>query len=165
MGNTNAELADELELVALVGAVPVAFAPSSTAAQLAELNVEARRIYGEYREAAAHIKTDLGGHESFVASFAAAATGQFGSGWAWLVLKDGKLAITTTGNADTPIAHGQVALLTIDVWEHAYYLDYQNRRADYAEAVIKHLLNWDFANANLQHARAGATPQRRAVGL
>jgi len=116
-------------------------------------------------ELAAHIKTDLGGHESFVASFAAAATGQFGSGWAWLVLKDDKLAITTTGNADTPIAHGQVPLLTIDVWEHAYYLDYQNRRADYAEAVIKHLLNWDFANANLQHARAGATPQRRAVGL
>jgi len=116
-------------------------------------------------ELAAHIKTDLGGHESFVASFAAAATGQFGSGWAWLVMKDGKLAITTTGNADTPIAHGQVPLLTIDVWEHAYYLDYQNRRADYAEAVIKHLLNWDFANANLQHARAGATPQRRAVGV
>ena len=116
-------------------------------------------------ELAAHIRTDLGGYESFAALFAAAATGHFGSGWAWLILRDGRLAITTTGNADTPLAHGLVPLLAIDVWEHAYYLDYQNRRVDYAEAVVKHLLNWDFANANLQQARAGATGQQRAAGL
>jgi Fe-Mn family superoxide dismutase len=77
---------------------------------------------------AARIKSDLGGYEAFATQFAAAATGQFGSGWAWLVLDGGKLAVTATANADTPIAHGQVPLLTIDVWEHAYYLDYQNRR-------------------------------------
>jgi Fe-Mn family superoxide dismutase len=115
-------------------------------------------------ELAARIKTDLGGYESFAAKLAAAATGQFGSGWAWLVLEGGKLAITTTGNADTPIAHGQTPLLTIDVWEHAYYLDYQNRRADYAEAVVKHLLNWDFANGNLVHGLADAAPRQQAVG-
>ena len=118
-------------------------------------------------ELAAHIKTDLGGYESFAAKFAAAATGQFGSGWAWLVLDGGKLAIITTANADTPVAHGQIPLLTIDVWEHAYYLDYQNRRVDYAEAVIKHLLNWDFANGNLlqeQTADRGARPRQQAAG-
>jgi Fe-Mn family superoxide dismutase len=100
-------------------------------------------------EIAARIEADLGGYESFAAQFAAAATGQFGSGWAWLVLDNGKLAITTTANADTPIAHGQTPVLAIDVWEHAYYLDYQNRRADYADALVKRLLNWDFANRNL----------------
>ncbi len=74
---------------------------------------------------------------------------QFGSGWAWLVLDGGQLKIIKTPNADTPIAHGQKPLLTIDVWEHAYYLDYQNRRPDYLAAVIKNLINWDFANSNM----------------
>jgi Fe-Mn family superoxide dismutase len=78
---------------------------------------------------------------------------QFGSGWAWLVADKGQLKIVKTPNADTPLTTGQAALLTIDVWEHAYYLDYQNRRADFVAAVIDKLLNWDFANANL--ARAG----------
>lgn len=78
-----------------------------------------------------------------------AGTTQFGSGWAWLI-QDGKdLKITKTGNADTPLAHGLKPLLTIDVWEHAYYLDYQNRRPDYLASVIQNLINWDFANANL----------------
>jgi Fe-Mn family superoxide dismutase len=100
-------------------------------------------------EIADRIKSDFGGYGAFAEQFAAAATGQFGSGWAWLVLDGRELRVITTANADTPIAHGQIPLLTIDVWEHAYYLDYQNRRADYADALIKHLINWDFANKNL----------------
>lgn len=78
-----------------------------------------------------------------------AATGQFGSGWAWLVQEGDKLAVSHTGNADSPLGKGQKPLLTIDVWEHAYYLDYQNRRADYANAVLARLLNWSFAADNL----------------
>lgn len=112
---------------------------------------------GEPRgEIAERVQTDLGGYGSFVERFAAAATGQFGSGWAWLVLDGNKLKVTQTANADTPLAHGQTPLLTIDVWEHAYYLDYQNRRADYAAAVIEHLINWDFANRNLSRRRTAA---------
>ena len=95
------------------------------------------------------ITSDFGSYRVFAEQLAAAATGQFGSGWAWLVLDGRKLRVITTGNADTPIAHGQIPLLTIDVWEHAYYLDYQNRRGDYADALIKHLVNWEFANKNL----------------
>ena len=78
-----------------------------------------------------------------------AALTQFGSGWAWLVLREGKLAVLKTSNADTPIAHGLKPLLTVDVWEHAYYLDYQNRRGDYVDAFVQNLINWDFVNANL----------------
>jgi len=77
------------------------------------------------------------------------ATSQFGSGWAWLVLDGGKLAVTKTGNADSPLTRGQKPLLTIDVWEHAYYLDYQNRRADYVTAVLDKVVNWGFAADNL----------------
>ncbi|MBK7985128.1 MAG: superoxide dismutase [Candidatus Competibacteraceae bacterium] len=95
------------------------------------------------------IEKSFGGYDKFKAEFAKAATGQFGSGWAWLIKDGDKLAVTKTGNADTPIAHDQKPLLTIDVWEHAYYLDYQNRRADYVAAVIDNLLNWEFAAKNL----------------
>ena len=111
---------------------------------------------GEPRgEIADRIESDLGGYAAFTEQFAAAATGQFGSGWAWLVIDGRELRVITTANADTPIAHGQIPLLTIDVWEHAYYLDYQNRRTDYADALIKHLINWDFANKNLSRRREG----------
>jgi Fe-Mn family superoxide dismutase len=79
-----------------------------------------------------------------------AATSQFGNGWAWLVLDGDKLKVVKTGNADTPLTQGMKPLLTIDVWEHAYYLDYQNRRADYVTAVLDHLINWDFAADNLK---------------
>lgn len=79
----------------------------------------------------------------------AAATTQFGSGWAWLALDGGKLKVVKTGNADSPLTKGMKPLLTIDVWEHAYYLDYQNRRADYVSAVLGKLINWDFAAENL----------------
>ena len=98
---------------------------------------------------AAKINEDFGSYESFVEAFKNAGLTQFGSGWAWLVLDGGKLKIIKTANADTPLAHGLKALLTVDVWEHAYYLDYQNRRADYLDLFLKHLVNWDFANANL----------------
>lgn len=107
-------------------------------------------------EIAERIKADFGDHKRLLDKLADAAMGQFGSGWAWLVLDGDTLKITQTANADTPLAHGQTPLLTIDVWEHAYYLDYQNRRADYAGAVIKHLINWDFANRNLSRRGTAA---------
>jgi len=75
--------------------------------------------------------------------------GQFGSGWAWLVLEGPKLKVVKTANADTPLTTGAKPLLTIDVWEHAYYLDYQNKRVDHVNAVIEKLLNWEFAAQNL----------------
>ncbi len=95
------------------------------------------------------IDSDLGGYETFKKDFVQACVTQFGSGWAWLVSDGGKLKIVKTGNADVPFTKGQTPLLTIDVWEHAYYLDYQNRRPDYATAVIDKLLNWRFAEENL----------------
>lgn len=98
---------------------------------------------------AAKINATWGSHDKFAEELKNAGIGQFGSGWVWLI-QDGKdLKIIKTANADTPIAHSQKPLLTIDVWEHAYYLDYQNRRPDYLTAVIKNLINWDFVNANL----------------
>ncbi|MGZ3596900.1 MAG: superoxide dismutase [Syntrophales bacterium] len=90
-----------------------------------------------------------GSFEKFAEEFKNAGVTQFGSGWAWLVSDRGELKITKTANADTPIAHGQKPLLTVDVWEHAYYLDYQNRRPDYLTAFIEKLINWEFVKANL----------------
>ena len=98
------------------------------------------------------IDEDLGGYDKFAEAFAQAGATQFGSGWAWLVLDGGKLKVVKTANADLPLAHGQTALLTLDVWEHAYYLDYQNRRPDFIQTYLKNLVNWDFANANLAKA-------------
>jgi len=95
------------------------------------------------------IKATWGSYEKFVEEFKNAGLTQFGSGWAWLVLDNHQLKITKTANADTPIAHGQKPLLTVDVWEHAYYLDYQNRRPDYLTAFIEKMINWNFVNANL----------------
>ncbi|MCC5793704.1 MAG: superoxide dismutase [Fe] [Chromatiales bacterium] len=93
---------------------------------------------------------DLGGIDGFRRQFGEAAKGQFGSGWAWLVKKNGgQLAITTTGNADCPLRDGDTPLLTLDVWEHAYYVDYRNARPKYIEAFLDHLVNWSFAEANL----------------
>ena len=95
------------------------------------------------------INGTFGSFENFVSEFKQAGVTQFGSGWAWLILENGQLKITKTANADTPIAHRQTPLLAIDVWEHAYYLDYQNRRPDYLAVFIKHLINWDFINSHL----------------
>ncbi len=95
------------------------------------------------------IDAAFGSYEKFAEQFKAAAVGRFGSGWAWLIDDGGTLKIISTPNADTPLAHGQKALLTVDVWEHAYYLDYQNRRPDYVQTFIDHLINWDFVAQNL----------------
>lgn len=98
----------------------------------------------------AALERDFGGITAFTRAFAKAAVGQFGSGWAWLVAeKGGKLLVRATADADTPLVHGQKPLLTLDVWEHAYYLDYQNRRADYVAAWLDKLVNWRFAEKNL----------------
>jgi len=98
------------------------------------------------------IDADFGGYGPFVEAFKEAALAQFGSGWAWLVLKNGTLEVMKTANADTPMVHGSRPLLTVDVWEHAYYLDFQNRRGDYLDAFVGHLINWEFVNANLAEA-------------
>lgn len=99
------------------------------------------------------IDASFGSAENFRKEFANVAMTQFGSGWAWLVADKGALRVMKTANADTPLTMGVTPILTIDVWEHAYYLDYQNRRADFVAAVMDRLLNWDFANANLAAAR------------
>ena len=98
------------------------------------------------------INADFGSFEKFIEAFKAAGATQFGSGWAWLVLDNGTLKVTKTANADLPLAHGQKALLTMDVWEHAYYLDYQNRRPDYITTYLEKLVNWDFVAANFAAA-------------
>ena len=99
------------------------------------------------------IDRDFGSFDEFKDAFAKAGATQFGSGWAWLVLNGDKLEVRKTLNAETPLTEsGVTPLLTMDVWEHAYYLDFQNRRPDYIDAFLKHLVNWDFANENLANA-------------
>jgi len=95
------------------------------------------------------IERDFGGLDALIAQLAEAGKTQFGSGWAWLVSQGGKLSVTKTANAMTPMADGTNCLLTVDVWEHAYYLDYQNARPKYLETVLANILNWDYAAANL----------------
>jgi len=102
---------------------------------------------------AAAIERDLGGFDKFKETFVQTAVKQFGSGWAWLVSEGGKLKITSTANADLPLKHGQTALFTVDVWEHAYYIDYRNARPKFVEAVIDGLANWDFVTENLKKAK------------
>lgn len=94
------------------------------------------------------VKRDFVSLDNLKSALKKAALDRFGSGWVWLIFDAGHLKVTTTANADTPMAHKKQILLTIDVWEHAYYLDYQNRRADYVEAVVEKLLNWNFAIQN-----------------
>jgi Fe-Mn family superoxide dismutase len=100
-------------------------------------------------EIAARIDGDFGSFDEFKAQFVAGGVGQFGSGWVWLVERDGKLAIEKSANAETPLTTGAKPLLVCDVWEHAYYLDFQNRRPDFLASFIDNLVNWEFANANL----------------
>ena len=96
------------------------------------------------------IDRDFGSYDKFAEEFSSVAAGEFGSGWAWLVADDaGKLSVISTHDADTPLAHGKKAIITLDVWEHAYYLDYQNKRPDYIKTFLDKLVNWDFANENL----------------
>jgi superoxide dismutase, Fe-Mn family len=88
------------------------------------------------------ISDSFGGYDKFREEFKAAATGQFGSGWAWLTLDGGQLGIMATANADLPMKHGRTAVLTCDVWEHAYYIDYRNARPNYVDVFLDHLVNW-----------------------
>lgn len=112
---------------------------------------------GEARGAVAEaIEESFGSQRAFSQQFVSAAGDQFGSGWAWLVVENERLRIVTTSNADTPLTTRQVPLLTIDVWEHAYYLDYQHRRLDYIAAFLGHLVNWEFANRNLERCVVAA---------
>jgi Fe-Mn family superoxide dismutase len=102
------------------------------------------------------INASFGDLAGFREKFKASALGQFGSGWTWLVSKGGALDIVSTGNAETPLTEGITSLLTLDVWEHAYYLDYQNRRDAYIDAFLGELINWDFAGQNYEADRAAA---------
>lgn len=95
------------------------------------------------------IKRDFGSFEDFSSKFLQAAVTNFGSGWTWLVEKDGNLSIVSTSNAGNPLSEGYTPLLCVDVWEHAYYLDFQNRRADYVKEFLKHI-NWNFVTSNLK---------------
>jgi len=97
----------------------------------------------------AAINAAFGSLDNFYAEFKAAALGQFGSGWAWLATDGSKLQIMKTANADNPLTHGLKPLFGLDVWEHSYYLDYQNRRGDFVDAVLKNLINWDYIAKNL----------------
>lgn len=101
---------------------------------------------------AAAIDSELGGFEKFKEDFAAAATTRFGSGWAWLVVKDGKLALTSTPNQDNPISEGATPILGLDVWEHAYYLNYQNKRPDYIKAFWN-VVNWEEVGKRYESAK------------
>ena len=94
------------------------------------------------RSAGAAIDDSFGDYDGFRKQFTTAAADQFGSGWVWLTVDAGRLAVSSTSNADLPLRHGGTALLTCDVWEHAYYVDYRNRRADYVEVFLDHLIDW-----------------------
>ncbi len=98
------------------------------------------------------IDSDLGGYDKFRADFVQAGVTQFGSGWAWLVVKDGKLAITKTPNGENPLMHGAKPILGVDVWEHSYYIDYRNMRPKYLEAFVDNLINWEYVET--MHAAA-----------
>ena len=101
------------------------------------------------KELALRIEKDFGSLDALRKELFTAASTQFGSGWAWLVEEGGKMKVVKTGNAETPLTRGMKPLFTIDVWEHAYYLDYQNRRADYINALLDKLINWEFVSKNL----------------
>ena len=108
---------------------------------------------GEAKGALAdRIKSDFNSFADFREAFRAAAVNHFGSGWTWLILDAGRLRVVSTVNADTPIGHGKLPLLTLDLWEHAYYLDYKNRRPDYVDGFLDKLANWNFAERNYQQA-------------
>jgi len=102
---------------------------------------------------AAALDRDFGGFDKFREQFVQTAVKQFGSGWAWLVKEGDKLKITSTANADLPMKHNQTALFTVDVWEHAYYIDYRNARQKFVEAIVDSLANWDFVSENLKKAK------------
>jgi superoxide dismutase, Fe-Mn family len=109
-----------------------------------------KRIPGELMKA---IDGDLGGYDKFRADFIQAGVGQFGSGWCWLAVKDGRLEITKTPNGENPLVHGGTPILGCDVWEHSYYIDYRNQRPKYLEAFVDSLINWDYVAELYEKAR------------
>jgi Fe-Mn family superoxide dismutase len=113
----------------------------------ASLSPVATQLSGKLKDA---VQRDFGGADKLIEALATAGKEQFGSGWAWLVSKGGKLSVEKTSNAMNPMAKGVNCLFTVDVWEHAYYLDYQNERPKYLQELLKNLLNWDFAAENLE---------------
>lgn len=118
---------------------------------------------GELRQA---IERDFGSVDEMKKQLAEKGVKQFGSGWAWLVASNGKLSVTSTANAHNPLVNGGKALIALDVWEHAYYLDYQNRRADFCDVFMKNLVSWDDAAARfdaVKHQQPSASSARRAA--
>jgi Fe-Mn family superoxide dismutase len=95
------------------------------------------------------IDSDFGGHQQLLEKLATESANHFASGWGWLILNNGKLEVTSLHDADTPVAHGMTPLLTIDVWEHAYYIDYRNERPRFLKSVLENIINWDFVGQNL----------------
>ena len=99
------------------------------------------------------VDSDLGGYDKFRADFINAGATQFGSGWAWLAVKDGKLAVMKTANGENPLMHGASPILGCDVWEHSYYIDYRNARPKYLEAFVDNMINWDYVAEMYEAAR------------
>jgi superoxide dismutase, Fe-Mn family len=104
-------------------------------------------------ELESRLTSDFGSVDAFKEQFVQAGVGQFGSGWCWLVVDAGKLKVTKTPNGENPLVHGQHAILGCDVWEHSYYIDYRNRRADYLKAFVDNLVNWEFVAQKLAEAK------------
>jgi Fe-Mn family superoxide dismutase len=102
------------------------------------------------------IIADLGSVDKMKEEFIAAGTGQFGSGWAWLAVKDGKIIVSKTPNGESPLVHGGKPILGCDVWEHSYYIDYRNRRPDYLKAFVENLVNWEYVAEMYADAMKGA---------
>ena len=128
------------------------FTPRSTpasriAVRLARVNLPPRTIMRAPGTLQAAIDSDLGGGEKMKADFAQAGVTQFGSGWAWIEVKGGKLAISKTPNGENPLVNGATPILGCDVWEHSYYIDYRNRRPDYMKAFLDHLVNWEYVDS------------------
>jgi Fe-Mn family superoxide dismutase len=118
------------------------------------------RPSGKLREM---IGSDFGGEQALLDKLASESVNHFASGWGWLVLNNGKLEVTSLHDADTPVAHGLTPLLTIDVWEHAYYIDYRNERPRYVKSVLENIINWDFVAKNLDGQGASRADQQAKI--
>jgi Fe-Mn family superoxide dismutase len=118
------------------------------------------RPSGKLREM---ISSDFGGEQALLDKLASESVNHFASGWGWLVLNNGKLEVTSLHDADTPVAHGLTPLLTIDVWEHAYYIDYRNERPRYVKSVLENIINWDFVAKNLDGQGASRADQQAKI--
>ena len=106
------------------------------------------------------VDSDFGGHQQLLEKLATESANHFASGWGWLILNNGKLEVTSLHDADTPVAHGMTPLLTIDVWEHAYYIDYRNERPRFLKSVLENIINWDFVAQNLDGNGASRADQQ-----